>query len=132
MSKTYLDDLLDKYPHCMILDSGYPRICRSVLYEGKYCDGSHGYDCYNCWHEEMQEDAPAVPHEMTAREFARDRNRMCLFHFSFCNGCTVLPERMECGEVIHDCPLWTLRDPDKAIAIVEKWAREHPEERSAE
>ncbi|MBQ1892901.1 MAG: hypothetical protein II155_02220 [Clostridia bacterium] len=70
---------------------------------------------------------PAVPQEMTVSEFARVRNRMCLFHFPFCNGCTVLPERKECGEVIHDCPLWTLRDTDKAVAVVKEWAREHPE-----
>lgn len=69
-----------------------------------------------------------VPREMTVMEFARVRNRMCLFHFPFCNGCTVLPERKECGEVIHDCPLWTLRDPDKAVAIVKEWAKEHPKE----
>lgn len=74
----------------------------------------------------------AVPHEMTVGEYGRVRNRMCLFHFPFCNGCTVLPERKECGEVIHDCPLWTLRDTDKAVAVVKEWEKEHPKEANDE
>lgn len=124
MSKTYLDDLLDKYPHCMILKPGYPRICRGVLYEGKYCDGSYGYDCCNCWHEEMQEDAPAVPQEMTAKEYIATLNRMCGIHYVDCEKCPLETENNGQGK---PCSILQKENPEVSIAIVEKWAREHPE-----
>lgn len=127
MNKTYLDDLLDKYPHCMIIESGYPRICRSVLYEGKYCDGSRGYDCYNCWHEEMQEDAPAVPHEMSAREYVIARRRLCNAHLNAVNQCVddFVTRCARC--LIEDYCEGVKDDVDEEIAIVEAWAKEYPE-----
>lgn len=124
MSKTYLDDLLDKYPHCMILDSGCPRICRSVLYEGKYCDGSLGYDCFNCWYEEMQEDAPAVPHEMSARELFNAYQRICeeYSHKGIpvrCDECPLYTICPEIGKALRVMVIWS--------HIIERWAQEHPE-----
>ncbi len=73
------------------------------------------------------DDMPTIPQEMSAREYVRERDRMCAHHNAFCDDCPVLPERMEGEKVLHNCPIWTMRDHEKAVAIVEKWAQEHPE-----
>lgn len=77
--------------------------------------------------------SPTAPQEMSAKEYIRVHERMCDFYFGkepadmldigWCgdcpfgkngrNGCWLKPGRNE-----------------RSIAIVEKWAREHPEERS--
>lgn len=72
-------------------------------------------------------DAPAVPQEMTAREFVIAHHRMC-------------QSKMECVEcrICHDdgeprsCAVLMGLNPDDTVAVVEQWAREHPEERSEE
>jgi ssDNA-binding Zn-finger/Zn-ribbon topoisomerase 1 len=112
-----------KCPYCggeMVLwDSGFDKVW---------------YVCPKCHaesptaHTEEEARAVAVPQEMSVREYVRERDRMCAHHNAFCDDCPVLPERMEGEKVLHNCPIWTMRDPEKAVAIVEKWAREHPEE----
>ena len=68
---------------------------------------------------------PAVPQEMSAREFAKAFRRMCDSYdvngHNSCEGCEVWRENICC-----------LCDMPDIIPIVEKWAREHPEERSEE
>ena len=63
---------------------------------------------------------PAVPHEMSAREFLRDFHRLC--------------QSMRCDEcpITHDgeprtCAVLMGCFPDETIETVEQWAREHPE-----
>ena len=62
-------------------------------------------------------DVPTAPHEMTAREYEEAFQRITY-------------EDVEAyrawREAIHD------EDWGRAVAIVEKWAKEHPEERSEE
>lgn len=72
---------------------------------------------------------PAVPQEMTAREFVRAGIRLCKAHYDdeenpddFVPSCKGCPLEDYC-EGAKD-------DVDEEIAVVEKWAREHPEERS--
>ena len=70
------------------------------------------------------EDAPAVPHEMSAVEFANEFRRMCDAY-------------LNCMEDGDDCPLFTanicsLDELVNIVPVVEQWAREHPEERSEE
>lgn len=71
---------------------------------------------------------PAVPQEMSAREYLKARERLCAERLSNygCNGCPMLKHKGCDCETIED------NHPDEAIAIVEEWAREHPEERSEE
>lgn len=62
--------------------------------------------------------------EMTAREFANEFRRMCDAY-------------LNCMEDGDDCPLFTanicsLDELVNIVPVVEKWAREHPEERSEE
>ena len=63
---------------------------------------------------------PAVPREMTAREFAKAFRRMCDSYDvngrNNCEGCELWRENICC-----------LCDLPDIIPIVEAWAREHPE-----
>lgn len=63
---------------------------------------------------------PAVPQEMTAREFLRDFHRLC--------------QSMRCDEcpITHDgeprtCAVLMGCFPDETIETVERWTQEHPE-----
>lgn len=74
-------------------------------------------------------DIPAVPHEMTAREFLKEFERMCKVN----GGSTIFKCSTECpifdkvkGYLLK-CEPWVKHHPEEAVAIVEKWAREHPE-----
>lgn len=76
---------------------------------------------------------PAVPQEMTARELFVARDRMC--HSNY-NGGHMTPACKTCplwrdnnGYYMYCGTLMTMRPLD-FLAIVEKWAQEHPEERS--
>lgn len=78
---------------------------------------------------------PAVQHEMTARELFSVRDRMCNSNY---NGGHMTPACKTCplwrdnnGHDMYCGTLMTLRPLD-FVALVEKWAREHPEERSEE
>ncbi len=64
-----------------------------------------------------------VPHEMSAREFFEEYRRMC----EYTGRCAICPI-MEIAEAPRTpCRYLAYAYPDKAVAIVEKWAREHPE-----
>lgn len=66
---------------------------------------------------------PAVPHEMTAREFVATISDMCINQFpEGCAPCPLWVAGHGCGEKILP--------PEDTVAIVEAWAKEHPEERS--
>lgn len=65
--------------------------------------------------EFVEDDLPAVPREMSAREYEKAIVRA--FHSdddAYCEWADAIDEE----------------NIDKAVAIVEEWAREHPEERS--
>ena len=73
---------------------------------------------------------PAVPQEMTARELFAARDRMCNSNY---NGGHMTPACKTCplwrdnnGYYMYCGTLMTMRPLD-FLAIVEKWAREHPE-----
>lgn len=60
--------------------------------------------------------------EMTALEFLKEKKRMCKSYGMFCAGCEIYRKKGECfcEEFIRDFP-------EEAIAIVEKWSKEHPQ-----
>lgn len=63
--------------------------------------------------------------EMSAREYLKARERLCyeqLSNNSCCSGCLML----QCKGC--DCETIESNRPDDAVAIVKKWAKEHPEE----
>ena len=74
-------------------------------------------------------DAPAVPQEMSAREYIREYRRMCDFYFGKpstdggVRGCGDCPGRLN-GK--KNCIFSPTRD-ESSIPIVEEWAQEHPE-----
>lgn len=70
---------------------------------------------------------PAVPREMTAREFVKAHHRMCQSGIS-CDECGITHD----GEVPRSCVVLMGLNPDDTVAIVEKWAQEHPEEANDE
>ena len=55
---------------------------------------------------------------MDAIEFLRDFRRMCLSYGDTCSGCEL--EDDQCSLVAKDC------DHEKAVRIVEEWAKGHP------
>lgn len=61
---------------------------------------------------------------MDAVEFIRERNRMCDQYWQVdgdCDGCPIIDADVECNELRNmiDCA-------DKAVKVIEQWAREHP------
>lgn len=77
--------------------------------------------------EFVEDDLPAVPREMTAREFLVAYKRMCAsFPETDCSKCPIYTPYKDCTD--NPCD-W---DIDKILPAVEKWAREHPDERSEE
>nr|DAR00773.1 MAG TPA: YokU-like protein [Caudoviricetes sp.] len=59
---------------------------------------------------------------MDAVEFIRGRERMCRTFNMRCRGCEIA-DRMEGNESCND---YIKRCPAEAVAIVEKWSKEHP------
>ena len=70
-------------------------------------------------------DIPAVPHEMSAKEYHLIKRRMC-------KNCPVCPLNEAAINLFIDCKRFEREYPEKAVALVENWAKEHPEERSEE
>lgn len=66
---------------------------------------------------------PAVPREMTAREYAAHFNRMCLLS----NNCAECPLGNAKGD--YFCREYQINKPDIAVKTVEQWATEHPEKK---
>lgn len=73
------------------------------------------------------DDIPAVPREMSAREYLAAEQRMCFDENIGKRNCVncplsalINPARINCGD-------YSRVHPDKAVAAVEKWAREHTE-----
>lgn len=66
----------------------------------------------------------SAPQEMTAREYIKQQFRMCMTQSDGvkCEGCPLSPSVT--GEY---CDTYEVLHPEQAVAIVEKWAREHPE-----
>lgn len=109
-------------PVTRFLDSGRRRITSEFVY---------GITCQKCgamssqYYETMGEAIGAwnTRHEMSAREFVIAHHRMC-------------QSKMECVEcrICHDdgeprsCAVLMGLNPDDTVAVVEKWAKEHPEE----
>lgn len=57
---------------------------------------------------------------MDAVKYLKEKERMC-GHFGVCEHCPII---VECGKVDCDC---RNPEPEKVVAIVEKWSAEHPE-----
>lgn len=60
---------------------------------------------------------------MDAVRFLKEKERMCDSFNSYCDGCEI--ERQRCG---IGCGVYIKKYPEKAVAIVEKWSAEHPQE----
>lgn len=73
------------------------------------------------------DDMPIIPQEMSVVEFFAEYRRMCEY-IGRCATCPIMEiavvPRMPCRYLAYEYP-------DKAAAIVEKWAREHPERSDA-
>ena len=54
--KTYLDDLLEKYPKAELDMNGAPNICPHVLYENAVKMNCFGDECLKCWKQPLIED----------------------------------------------------------------------------
>lgn len=66
---------------------------------------------------------------MEAAEFIKQRNRMCSYYNNMPEGCYMCPAF---NAAYHkDCGIAT-DNPERLVAIVEKWAKEHPEETEQE
>ena len=66
---------------------------------------------------------------MKAVEFIKQRNRMCGYYNNTPEGCYMCPAF---NAAYHkDCEI-TTDNPERLVAIVEKWAKEHPEETEQE
>ena len=66
-----------------------------------------------------------MKHEMTAREYAKQRARLC----STLDTCRICPlsQAAEIKDVTMGCILFQRDYPDEAVRLVEDWAMEHPE-----
>lgn len=65
---------------------------------------------------------------MEAVEFMRKRKRMCEYYGD--DTCVCEDSRGACPAIDMDCSFAT-EHPERLLAIVEKWAKDHPEETSA-
>ena len=61
---------------------------------------------------------------MDAVEFFKTRERICS-QFKACSGC-------EFDDGSFNCPLDNVNDPENAVKLVEKWAKEHPRKTNLE
>lgn len=68
-------------------------------------------------------DISTIPQEMSAREYHLIKRRMC-------KNCPVCPLNEAAINLFIDCKRFEREYPEKAVALVENWAEEHPEERS--
>lgn len=59
---------------------------------------------------------------MDAAEFLKARERMCHFCAEDCDNCPISQAK---GKFVA-CRAWIQNHPEEAVAIVEKWAQEHP------
>lgn len=62
---------------------------------------------------------------MEIKEFIRQRKRMCDYYGDAT--CVCDDSRGSCPAIDIDCS-FTTKTPELLVAIVEKWAKEHPEE----
>lgn len=76
--------------------------------------------------ETLDELSP-VEQPMSAREYAKAKWQMCKSAF-YCENCPMIVWRDL--DDSRSCSEWAAKYPEKAVAIVGAWAREHPEERS--
>lgn len=80
------------------------------------------FEIAECLLNERLNALPAVPQEMSAREFLVAYKRMCAsFPETDCSKCPIYTPYKDCTD--NPCD-W---DIDKILPAVEKWAREHPE-----
>ena len=73
--------------------------------------------------DELENLSPAVPQEMSAVEFFAEYRRMC----EYIGRCATCPFMEIAVAPRTPCRYLAYAYPEKAVAIVEKWAREHPE-----
>ncbi len=59
---------------------------------------------------------------MDAVKFLQERARMCNSFSPECEGCRVDEEK----PVMSECYRWMFENPERAVKIVEEWAKEHP------
>lgn len=69
--------------------------------------------------DELENLSPVEP-SMSAVEYFKAYKRLCCEHVCW-NGCPMMQYKD------YDCETFQYNRPNEAVAIVEKWAREHPE-----
>lgn len=52
--RTYSSDFIEKFPNCLLTDSGRPKgACKKKVY-GLHLKSCAGIDCLDCWNEPME------------------------------------------------------------------------------
>jgi len=72
------------------------------------------------------DDILAAPHEMSAVEYLKVRERMASELAELCSECHCEGKCWSCSYHTPDTED-EMKHPDRSVALVEKWAREHPE-----
>lgn len=85
-------------------------------------------DAFAAFYKGLMTQSEEKPHEMSAREYLMARTRMC-YKYEACEGCplNIINEKYNCL-----CFSVESQSQEEAVAVVEKWAQKHPEERSEE
>lgn len=75
---------------------------------------------------------PAAPQQMSAVEYLRAEQRMCFDENVGKRNCSTCPLSSRINPVEINCGDYTRLYPEEAIAVVQKWAQEHPKEENDE
>lgn len=60
---------------------------------------------------------------MDAVRFLKEKKRMCDSFNNYCDGCKIESQSRDIG-----CGVYIKKYPERAVAVVEEWSAEHPEE----
>lgn len=117
--------------NCYYCRFNYDHLCHALQCSFFNCDGTpremKGDRLVNCPLKSVLSTEPTVPHEMTAREYAIARRRLCNAHLNAVTQCIDEFVTRCAGCLIEDYCEGAKDDVDEEIAIVEAWAQEHPE-----
>lgn len=89
-----------------------------------YCDERHEYVVPVA---EIDWLIPAVPQEMSAVKYLKAEQRMCFDENVGKRNCLTCPLSSKINPARINCGDYTRQHPEKAVAIVGAWVREHPE-----
>ena len=84
------------------------------------------YGVYRCAFGDDRADGVWVAEMMDAVEFFKEHGRMCDSLAPSCIGCEIMKSVAYTTDGHGTCREYIKRHPDEAVAIVERWAKEHP------